>query len=323
MARWPSVLKYDPLSPLLSADNDAVTFFVARDLLGKAEQNLAALWALPEAQKIVKKQQQDGSWKYPGGNKLLRSTENYNQIETYRNLGYLVEMYGLTNKSPAITRAADFLLSFQTDDGDIRGILGNQYTPYYTAGMVELLIKAGYSHEYRIEKALRWLADMRQNDGGWAIPLRTHNQKLDVIALHTQTLEPDRSKPFSHLVTGMVLRAYAAHEAYRDSPVARKAGVLLLSSLFKKDNYPDRGNPDFWLKFTFPFWFTDLISAMDSLSLLGFSKDEPQIKKAIQWFAGNQQPNGLWKLRILKNLKYDNDLWLSLAICRILKRLYA
>ncbi len=270
----------------------------------------------------MRKQQPDGSWLYPGGNKKIRTTENYNQLETFRNLGYLVEMYAFDKRSPAIQKAAEWLFSFQTSSGDIRGILGNQYTPYYTAAMMELLIKAGYGDDPRIRKAFGWLAYIRQHDGGWTIPLRTHNSKLDVIAMNTATIEPDRTRPFSHMVTGIVLRAYAAHPAFRQTAEAQAAGKLLLSSLFKKDSYPDRSAPDFWLRFTFPFWFTDLISAMDSLSLLGFSENEPRMCKAIQWFADNQSPDGLWHLKILKNAGYDSGLWLSLAICRILKQLH-
>ena len=322
MANWHSVLQYNPITPLLSSENKAVAFFTARDFLGNVDKSPEILWDLPEVQKIVKKQQHDGSWKYPGGNKNIRSQENYDQIETYRNLGYLVEMYGFDKSSSVITRAADFLFRFQTDKGDIRGIYGNQYTPNYTAGILELLIKAGYAKDPRIERALQWLTSMRQNDGGWAIPIRTLNKSLYIITTESKTLEPDRSQPFSHLVTGVVLRAFAAHRKNRNSYEAKEAGKLLLSHLFKKDNYADRVSPDYWLRFTFPFWFTDLISAMDSLSILGFPRDEPQIEKAVQWFVSHQQINGLWKLRILKNNKYMSDFWLSVAICRIIERLY-
>lgn len=320
--RWRSVTNYDPIIPLLASNNEAVKFFVNRDLLGKIDTKVDMLWGLPEAQKIVNQQQKDGSWIYPGGNKKVRSTENYNQIETFRQLGYLVEMFGFNKSSPSISKAVDFLFSFQTKEGDIRGILGNQYAPYYTAAMLELFSKAGYQDDSRLIKAMEWLSSIRQDDGGWAIPLRTLGRKLDAIAMAIPTLEPDRTKPSSHMVTGIVLRAYASNGAYNQSQEAQAAGALLLKSLFKADKYPDRSPADYWLKFTFPFWFTDLISAMDTLSLLGFSRAEPGIQKAIQWFIDNQQPNGLWKLKVLKNLHYDNDLWLSLAISRILKRLY-
>ena len=322
MTDWRSNLHYDPLPPLLSSGDSAIALFTAQDLLEQTDVNVKTLWDLPEAKKIVSKQQPDGSWKYPGGNTNLRTAENYDQIETFRNLGYLVEMYGFNKSHPVIVKAADFLLGFQTDEGDIRGILGTQYTPYYTAAMLELLIKAGYADDQRIEKALQWLSSTRQNDGGWALPLRTQNKKLDIIALNAQTLEPERSRPFSHLITGVVLRAYAVHPTYHHSVEAKLAGKLLLSHLFKKDNYPDRSSPDYWLRFTYPFWFTDLISANDSLSKLGFKKQEPEIAEAIQWFIAHQHNSGLWKLKTLKNQKkYHTDLWISLAICRILRRL--
>jgi hypothetical protein len=322
MGSWQSVLRYDPVAALLNAEDPAISLHVRRDLLGESA-DVKELWDLPLAQMLVRKQQPDGSWLYPGGNHKVRSAENYNQLETYRNLGYLVEMYGFYKPSTVITKAADFIFSFQTKQGDIRGILGNQYTPYYTAAMLELLIKAGYASDARVLKAFAWLKSIRQDDGGWAIPLRTRNKKLDIIEMETPTLEPDRSKPFSHLVTGVVLRAYAAHETYRNADEARIAGQLLLASLFNKDYYPDRGSRDFWLRFTYPFWFTDLVSATDTLSKLGFSNDEPLIQKTIQWFAKNQQDDGLWKLKTLKNQKkYNTDLWISLSICRVIKQLH-
>ncbi len=72
-------------------------------------------------------------------------------------------------------------------------------------------------------------------------------------------MQPDRTKPFSHLVTGVVLRAFAAHPKYRQLDEAKAAGNLLASRFFKKDAYPDRGTAAFWTKFSFPFWFTDIL----------------------------------------------------------------
>lgn len=319
---WQSLLKYNPIKPLISSGNPSIIFFTGRDLLEQPPGSIQTLWDLPDAQRILRQQQKDGSWKYPGVHANVRSQEDYNQLETYRNLGYLVELYGFNNAVPAIKKAANYLFNFQSKEGDLRGIYGNQYSPNYTAGIIELLIKAGYTDDKRIEKAFEWLIKIRQNDGGWAIPLRTLNKKLDTITMESDALEPDKTRPFSHLVTGVVLRAFAAHKIYRNSRVVKDAAQLLLSHLFKKDSYPDRKTPDYWQRFTFPFWFTDLISAMDSLSLLGISHDEPQIEKALQWFIGHQSKNGLWELKLLKNQKYSPHLWFSLAICRIIRRMH-
>ena len=323
MKKWFDDFKYPPIPPLLASENRAIVSFAERDLLGKDFQ-MENLWQLPEVQKILRRQTPDGCWVYPGGKENVRSQENYNQLETYRNIGVLVEEYGLNRKHPAIQKAAEYLFSFQTEAGDFRGIYGNQYSPNYSAGITELLIKAGYENDARIQKVFGWLLSIRQTDGGWAIPLRTQNCNLDVISSHSRTIAPDRSRPFSHMVTGVVLRAFAAHPACRKSKEAESAGRLLASNFFKADNYTDRAAPGFWLGFSFPFWFTDLISALDSLSLLGFSKSEPQIEKALQWFIDNQQKTGMWKLNILKGKNKDIlQLWLALAICRISKRFYS
>jgi hypothetical protein len=280
------------------------------------------LWNLRDAQVIVHKQQNNGAWKYPGGSIGIRSRENYDQIETFRNLGYLVEMYGFDRRSPAITSAAEFFFRHQTENGDIRGILGNQYAPYYTAAIAELLSKAGYAKDARMDRIFGWLGSIRQDDGGWAIPLRTQKKNVAIISTRSKPIEPDRTRPFSHMVTGVVLRAYAAHPKFRKSREAQAAGALLLSHFFGQDNYPDRKSPEFWTRFSFPFWFTDLVSAMDSLTILGFPKDDAHMNKAIQWFISHQSPGGLWNLHTVRNKKMESDLWISLAICRILKRLY-
>ena len=287
------------------------------------EGTVETLWKLPPAAKILKRQQEDGSWKYPGGNLNIRSRANYNQLETYRIIGELVEEYGFNTNHSAVRKAAEFLFGFQTDEGDFRGIYGTQYTPNYTAGIMELLIKAGYENDPRIEKGFRWLLAKRQDDGGWAIPIRTRNLKLNVISMEAETVQPDASKPFSHLATGVVLRAFAAHKTYRRSNEAKAAGRLLTSRFFRNDSYPDRGTPDFWTKFSYPFWFTDLLSSLDSLSFLGFTLEDPEVKTATEWFVQKQQKNGLWNLYLLKGAKEkDLDLWMCLTICRVVKRLH-
>jgi hypothetical protein len=46
---------------------------------------------------------------------------------------------------------------------------------------------------------------------GWAIPLRTVDAKFLDAVHDEEIIEPDRTKPFSHLITGCALRALSAH----------------------------------------------------------------------------------------------------------------
>ena len=91
-------------------------------------------------------------------------------METYRNLRTLVEVYGFTRDHSTMREAAQFVFSCQTKEGDIRGILGNQYMPYYHGAILELLVKAGFGDDPRLIFGLDWLLSMRQDDGGWIVP---------------------------------------------------------------------------------------------------------------------------------------------------------
>lgn len=321
MEKWLQDLKYNPIAPLLKSGNKAIIAFVRRDLL-EEKIEIENLWQLPEPQKILKKQRDDGSWKYPGASKG-ELQEMYDQLETWRQFGILIEIFGFNKKHPAITKTAKYLFSKQSKEGDFRGIYAKQYTPNYSAAVLELLIKAGYDNDLRIEKHFEWLLKIRQNDCGWALPFRTRGFDLKVIYENKPLIKIDPQKPFSWLITGVVLRAFAAHPKYRKSKEAKKASELLIESLFKRDNYPDRAAPEYWLRFSFPFDYTHLISALDSLSLLGFSASNPQIAKALNWFIKNQKEDGLWNFHPVCGAgKGKYDLWLALAVCRIFKNFY-
>lgn len=319
---WRTAVRFDPIPRLLSARSVPIRYFSRRDLLGEDVGSIQQLWLLPEPRKILDSQQASGAWKYHGGREQIRPEEDYNQIETFRILRLLVENFGFNRESGAIERAASFLFSRQSGEGDFRGIAGHQYIPYYHAAIMELLIKSGFRNDSRIERGFEWLNSIRQNDGGWAFPLRTLRRKLDSETFRGPPLQPDRSKPYSHLVTGMVLRAFAADPSRRKSEEAQIGGRLLKSRFFKQDHYIDRKAASFWTSFSFPFWFNDLLSSLDSLSLLGFGRDDPDIGRGMDWFVKRQSKSGLWKLplRIMAR-EPEPHAWISLAICRVLKRL--
>ena len=59
---WTRELPVDPLPSLLTSSNQALQFFVARDLLGQNPGPIQDLWTIPGALKILRRQQEDGSW---------------------------------------------------------------------------------------------------------------------------------------------------------------------------------------------------------------------------------------------------------------------
>lgn len=338
MADWLSQFKYSPIKPLFDSGNDTIIYFAKRDLLEEKIEAIEYIWDLPEVHKIIQKQLDDGSWP-SNAKKNINSGVKYPLIETWKQLRLLIQQYEMNNTHPAIGKAAEFIFSCQTDEGDIRGILANQYAPYYTGAIMYLLIKAGYEDDPHIEKGFEWLLKMRQDDGGWVIGSPgmiglsdiTRNESNDLTSnKNRETARAfDKSKPFSAAGTGMVLRAFVVHPTHRKSDETLTAARLLKSKFFKKDNWTSYQHPDNWLRFQYPFWWTNLVSALDSLSLMGFSKDDKDVKRALYWLVDHQEQDGLWKISYSQIHKapdnkktFNNRLWITLAICRIFKRFY-
>lgn len=313
-------LRLDTLTRLFAADYWPLRWMAERELLRDCSAPASSLWDSPDLARILARQRPDGGWRYSGGNPAIRSEADYDQLETYRQLGVLVAKFALDCIHPAVASAAKFLGSFQTDAGDYRGIYGNQYSPNYSAAITELLINAGYGNSPQVQRALRWLLSMRQEDGGWAIPTRTLGVPLKAMLTTTDTLEPDRGRPSSHLVTGIVVRALAADARLCRSAAAHRAGELLKKRFFARDAYPDRAAASYWLVFSYPFWWTDLLSALDSLTRMGFKADDPDIARGLDWFLDNQEPNGLWNTGRNRPKDPCSDLWVALAVCRVVRR---
>lgn len=316
---WVKRLPRDPLRPLLGSRVAAIELLTRRDLLGEVV-DITSLWELREPARLLRRQRSDGAWTYPAGK---NGPQNYDLLETFRSLGILVAEYGFDRRHPGIERAARYVLECQSPEGDLRGIYGTQPAHTYTGGLLELLIQAGYGDHPAIARAFRWLVGTRQEDGGWAIPARTRDRRLvrdwrTVMA--GPPIEADRSKPSSHLVTGMVLRAFAAHPRQRRSAAASRAGRLLEARILKPDPYPDRRAAAYWTRCSYPFWFTDVISALDTLGRIGLSPELPGISRAMAWLGSRQRRDGTFDLTVLRGKDPNLPLWLGLAISRAVAR---
>jgi hypothetical protein len=322
---WLDALKRNPLPPLLAWDDPALTYFVRRDLLDEDSGPLELLWEAPAAARLLRSQQADGSWRYSGKSYNPETGTHYDLLETYRNLRLLVEMYGFHRDHPAMPKAVEYVLTYQREEGDIRGIIGNQYMPYYHGAILELLVKAGYADDARVEKGLAWLLLMRQDDGGWLVPAQAVPSKQRTSEFWLgPPVPPERARPHAHLVTGMVLRAFAAHPAYRQRPEVMTAGEALKRRFFKSDKYYDRRAPSYWLKFQFPFWWTSLLTALDTLCRLGFDRRDEDIARGLDWFVTHQRADGLWETGYgAGGRAQENRHWVGLATCRVLKHFFS
>lgn len=316
------VPRFDPISPLLAANHFALSWAVRYDILD-GEQDPKPLWNARRVLLAERWQNPDGSWTYHGGSERLRGQEDYAQLATYQQLLTLVSLYRLDRRHPMLQRAAGFLFAHQKPGGDIRGIYGTQYAPNYSADMFRLLIEAGFDGDPHVVRGLEWLLSMRQEDGGWAIPARTAGTMTLIQAMRlSRPLEPDRSKPSSHLITGIVLRAMAAHPLFRHRPEVLRAAQLLGSRFFTADAYLDRKDAGYWTKLAFPFRWNDVVSALDSMALVGIDRDQADVARGLDWLLQDQLASGLWRSGYTKSPDPLADHWVSFAATRVLRRFY-
>jgi hypothetical protein len=49
------------------------------------------------------------------------------------------------------------------------------------------------------------------------------------------------------------------------------------------------------MRFQYPFWWNNIVAALDSVSLIGLTPDDEHVREGLQWLKDNQEPTGLWK----------------------------
>jgi hypothetical protein len=310
---------------LLARGNLPILYWLKKDILevpvDREHKNLQKFAARI---RILKAQRSNGGWCQRKYEDHPRWEKTYYIVETLRNVLKLYNL-GCSYEDEEIRRAVKFLFSTQTKSGDFRGAYLNEYAPTYHALTLETMCLYGLDKDDRIQKGFRWTIRNRQNDGGWVIPYRTIGQeelkqRYNFEAqLKLEPIKPDKSRPFSHLVTGMILRALAASPTWRKSKEARKAGELLLSRFFKEDKYDDRWLSSFWEEITYPFWATDILSSLDSLSKIGFTVENEKVQEATNWLLSKQTRQGYWEAGDKKSTLEDH-LWVTFAVLRVLKR---
>lgn len=310
---------------LLARGNLPILYWLKKDILEvPTEREYRNLQKFAARIRILKAQRSDGSWsrrRYEGHPLWEKS---YYIVETLRNALRLYN-YGCNIKDEGIKKAIRFLFSTQSAEGDFRGAYLNEYAPTYNALTLEILCLYGLDKDKRVQKGFRWIIRNKQNDGGWVIPYRTIDKKElksrynFEAQLKLKPVKPDKTQPFSHLVTGMVLRAFAASPTWRKSKEAWKAGELLLTRFFKADKYEDRRFSSFWEEITYPFWATDILSSLDSLAGIGFDVKNEKIRQGLRWLQRRQKKNGYWEAGISKS-SLEDYLWVTLSVLRVLKR---
>jgi hypothetical protein len=292
LSGWRARLASDPIPRLLREGTPSVLARVRRDLIDDSEApNADEIAGYPEVKALLRKVEKDGSFapkaaeKELGGAKFAKCLATLRGLDRLADLGLRIEP---TSKvAPELRRIADSILTSQESDGGIGDLTlgdspkgrGKIVALHFHGWAISALCRAGLESDERVDKGFRFLLSLRQDDGGWA----WRGVRTDSAA-----------RPSSHLVTGMVLRAFASSKERRGSREARRAAELLATRFLQPDRYDDRKAPSYWEMLSEPRFFTDVLDALDTITGIGLGKENSGVRTAEAYLRSRQSKDGLW-----------------------------
>ena len=265
---------------------------VRRDLIDDSEAPTAEeISAYPEVKALIRKVEKDGSYaprasdKEMGGPKFAKCLATLRALDRLADLGLRVE--GESSVAKQLHKTADFILASQVSDGGIGDLTladnpkgrGKVVAVHFQGWALSALCRAGFENDARVEKGFLFLLSLRQDDGGWA----WRGVRTDSAA-----------RPSSHLITGMVLRAFASSKDRKGSREARRAAELLATRFLQPDRYEDRKAPSYWEILTEPRFYTDVLDALDTITSIGLGKENSGVRTAEAYLRSRQAKDGLW-----------------------------
>jgi len=297
--------------------NPSVRYLTLRHLLDKAGDEpdvQAARSAIAQSQpvrRVMACQSSVGCWGDPESPYLPKYKASY---WTLMMLGYL----HLSPEDVGVQKAVEYLLRFQQpcggfaecgeegacreyeivarrrrasrrnlpgEDAFVRDYIHQMTLSCLTGNVTAALLRLGYADDPRVGRAVDWLVDIQNTDGGWLCPYwKAH----------------DKDKHSCFYGTICPLEAFAEiPDEKRSSKVqeaaSRGAEFLLMHRLYKADHHDFAViNPN-WLKPAFPWFYRyDILRGLWVLARLGF-RDE-RMGDALAVLREKQTVDGRWVL---------------------------
>jgi len=347
MIDWTNILEESTLKWLLEEVNPSVRYFALRDILEKREDDQEVISAKETifnselVTKILTKQNSDGSWEKTSDPYLPKYKASYWQI-------MLLGQLGLDKADIRVEKACEYIFKFQQKEGSfisqtpetlvkeyesrvkkgrklpprdewVSSTTFEQQLSCLTGNMVAALIRLGYQHDNRVKKALTWLIQIQNRDGGWLCPYWRAHVKDKHGCLH-----------------GTICALEAFSEVKQDNQteqievaVEKGAEFLLMHRLFKADHHGYKTINPAWLLLGFPWFYGyNILRGLDVLTKLGYVNDG-RLEDAVKLLLQKGQNNGAWILentpagRMYTNVekKGKPSKWITLIALRVLKRL--
>ncbi|MBN2230521.1 MAG: hypothetical protein JW779_13115 [Candidatus Thorarchaeota archaeon] len=345
---WMSVIDSIPIDWLLESDNPPVRFFTMRELL-EYRKNDSELIETKEdlcnyrvTQKILNRQNLDGSWELPNQPYLPKYKSSYWQI-------MLLAMFGLERTNKSVERGVEKILNFQQPEGGFstmegqqkeyefvrkRGVKKKDPIPPYedwrslknremqlsclTGNVCLALIQMGYEDHAAVKNALQWLVEIQNKDGGWLCPYwgAHKNDNHGCFMGTVPPLDAFSEVPKRLLTTSM------------KKALEQGAEFLLMHRLYQADHHDFSPIKKDWLLLTFPQFFYDILRGISVVTRLGHGADA-RIDDALRVILNKRLPAGEWPVEktytgtMYQNIeqKWRPSKWITLRVLKVLKNI--
>ncbi len=351
MNAWAEVLKTVPIQWLTGKDNPSVRYHTLIHLLDYPPDHPDVLESrnlVTSDQKVVRileKQNPEGHWESFSEPYKPKYKSSYWQV-------MILGMLGLERTNPGVKKAVEHVFQFQHQEGGFaeygeegarrrypyikERTLARREEPHsedqwiqekihefqlacLTGNVCLALIRLGYASDRRVKKALKWLVDVQNEDGGWLCPYwGAHKNDKHGCFMGTITpLDAFSELPPEHRTLEMTKSIEAGVE------------FLLMHRLFKADHHGFKIIKKSWLDLGFPQFFYDILRGLSVVCKLGYA-DDARIDDALKVLLDKQQADGRWFLdsspigRMQTNLEKKGapSKWVTLEALRVVKSVY-
>ena len=348
---WKFVLKADPVDWLLERENPSVRYFTLRDILNYSEKDSevekakTAIRCYEKVSPIFSKQKHEGYWESAEHPYHPKYKSTYWQI-------MIISQLGLDKTDERVRKACEYIFRFQHEEEGFstfreegakreyrwvkeRALKRRKEPPPFegwaeekireyemsclTGNVATSLIKLGYAEDDRVRRALNWLVEIQNEDGGWLCPYwKAHAKDRHGCFMGAITPLDAFSEVPEELKTTRMMRA-----------IESGAEFLLMHRLFKADHHGFKTIKKSWLKLGFPWFFYDILRGLSVVTKLGYTRDE-RLNDALGILLQKQNAEGKWILEDTPSGRMQTSLeqkgkpskWITLHALKVIKRVY-
>ena len=287
--------------------------------------------------KLLETQKPDGTWPIPTTRRAEEDAGpgppyGWTHTTMVRNL-YMLFEYWATRDMGHIGDSLELLLSWQDDDGFIKGPeMDGRPRPYNCGLTLGVLLKFGMKGDMRVEKLIQWLLSMQRHDGGWNVPYSQdmryssefkYMRREEFMRLVAEGKVPEYDPanysdiPSCIWTTLGVLRGISIYGSLNGEKRIKKAAEFVLDRFFMRNYHPSFYQSGAnWTMLKFPTYYGSGLTALDTLVHMGFGPNDERMDKPIRWLLNARSKDGLWH-RSERPHPID-DQWISLVCLEIL-----